>query len=181
MIDSLGIYNKANNLVKTFETRDTLKIAKAIGIDVVPVDCFDDLLGMYTFKWKHRVMFINDRMDEYLTQMVVGHEMGHDIYHRELAKGDGLKEFELFRMQSPTEYEANAFAAHTLLSTKECLEYAREGYDVVQIAKMMNSEINLMLIKMQELIRLGYNLRLPMEPQSDFFKNIRAESKDEEW
>jgi Zn-dependent peptidase ImmA (M78 family) len=181
MVDSIGIYKRANSIVQTYGTRDTLKLAKAIGIDVVPVSCFEDLLGMYACKWKHRVMFINDRMDEYLTQMVVGHEMGHDIYHRELAKGDGLKEFELFRMQSHTEYEANAFAAHTLLSTKECLEYAREGYDVVQIAKMMNSEINLMLIKMQELIRLGYNLRLPIEPQSDFFKNIRAESKDEEW
>ena len=86
-----------------------------------------------------------------------------------------MREFELFRMQSSTEYEANAFAAHLLIDTDECLEYAREGYDVVQIARMMNSEINLMLIKLQELNRLGYNLRLPMEPRSDFFKKIRAD------
>ena len=84
-----------------------------------------------------------------------------------------MREFELFRMQSSTEYEANAFAAHLLIDTDECLEYAREGYDVVQIARMMNSEINLMLIKLQELIRLGYNLRLPMEPRNDFFKKIK--------
>ena len=175
MIDSVGIYKKANNLVQKHGTRNTLILAKESGIDVVPVDCFDDLLGMYSCRWKHRVMFLNARMDEYLTLMVAGHELGHDIYHRELAKGEGLREFELFRMQSTTEYEANAFAAHTLIDTKECLEYARDGYDIVQISKMMNSEINLMLIKLQELIRLGYNLRLPMQPQSDFFKNIRAD------
>ncbi len=174
MIDSVGIYKKANSLVQLHGTRDTLKLAKVTGIDVVSVDCFNDLLGMYAYRWKHRVMFLNNRMDEYLTQMVAGHEMGHDIYHRELAKGQGLQEFELFRMQSRTEYEANAFASHVLIDTDECLELARNGYDVVSIAKCMNSEINLMLIKLQELNRLGYNLRLPIQPQSDFFKNIHA-------
>ena len=119
-------------------------------------------------------MLLNNRMDEYLTQMVAGHELGHDIYHRDLAKGKGLQEFELFRMHNTTEYVANAFAAHVLIDTEECLEYARNGYDVVQMAQAMNSEINLMLIKLQELIRLGYPLQLPVEPRSDFFKNIHA-------
>ena len=175
MIDSEGIYKKANSLVQFHGTRNPIMISKASGIDVVPVDDFKDLLGMYVYRWKHRVIFLNNRMDPYLTKMVCSHELGHDIYHRPLAKEGGMREFELFRMQSSTEYEANAFAAHLLIDTDECLEYAREGYDVVQIARMMNSEINLMLIKLQELNRLGYNLRLPMEPRSDFFKKIRAD------
>lgn len=119
-------------------------------------------------------MFLNSRMDEYLAKMVAGHELGHDVYHRELAKGEGMKEFELFRMQSATEYEANAFSAHLLIDTDECMEYVRNGYDVVQLAREMNSEINLMLIKLQEMQRLGYRIRVPLEPKSDFFKNIRA-------
>ena len=119
-------------------------------------------------------MFLNDRMDEYLTQMVAGHELGHDMFHRNLAKGEGLREFELFRMTNTTEYEANAFCAHILIDSNECYAYARNGCDVVTIAKLMNSEINLMLIKLQEMIHLGYDLRLPMEPRSDFFKSIRA-------
>ena len=135
MIDSVGIYRKANSLVQLHGTRDTIKLAEASGVEVVPVDCFNNLLGMYVYRWKHRAMFLNNRMDEYLTLMVAGHELGHDIYHRELAKGDGMKEFELFRMQSSTEYEANAFAAHVLIDTDECLEYAREGYDVVQLPR----------------------------------------------
>ena len=174
MIDSVGIYKKANKLVELHETRDTIKLAKASGVEVIPVDCFNNLLGMYVYRWKHRAMFLNDRMDEYLTLMVAGHDLGHDVYHRELAKGEGMREFELFRMQSSTEYEANAFAAHLLIDTNECLEYARNGYDVVQIARAMNSEINLMLIKLQEMSRLGYNIRVPFEPKSDFFKNIKA-------
>lgn len=174
MIDSVGIYKKANSLVQMHGTRNTIKLAQASGVEVIQVDYFNDLLGMYVYRWKHRAMFLNDRMDEYLMQMVAGHELGHDAYHRELAKGEGMKEFELFRMQSSTEYEANAFAAHLLIDTDECLDYVRNGYDVVQIAKAMNSEINLMLIKLQELNRLGYHLRIPFEPRSDFFKNIKA-------
>ncbi len=174
MIDSVGIYKKANSLVQMHGTRNTIKLAQASGVEVIQVDYFNDLLGMYVYRWKHRAMFLNDRMDEYLMQMVAGHELGHDAYHRELAKGEGMKEFELFRMQSSTEYEANAFAAHLLIDTDDCLDYVRNGYDVVQIAKAMNSEINLMLIKLQELNRLGYHLRIPFEPRSDFFKNIKA-------
>ena len=175
MIDSEGIYKKANSLVQFHGTRDPIMISRASGIDVIPVDYFNDLLGMYVYRWKHRVIFLNDRMDTYLAKMVCGHELGHDIYHRPLAKEGGMREFELFRMKNSAESEANAFAAHLLIDTGECLEYAREGYDVVQIASLMNSEINLMLIKLQELIRLGYNLRLPMEPRNDFFRKIRAD------
>lgn len=174
LIDSKGIYKKANDLVQLHGTRDTLILARDCGVDVVPVSDFGALLGMYIYKWRHRAMFLNDRMDEYLTQMVAGHELAHDMLHRDLAKGEGLREFELFRMTNLTEYEANAFCSHVLIDSDICFEYARNGYDVVSIAKMMNSEINLMLIKLQEMIRLSYDLRLPMEPRSDFFKNIRA-------
>lgn len=178
MIDSAGIYRRANELVQSCGTRDTLALARLSGVDVVETANFRELLGMYVYRWKHRVIFLNSRMDEYLTQMVAGHELGHDAYHRDLAKGEGFREFELFRMKSAVEYEANAFAAHILIDTDECLEYARNGCDVTQIARSMYSEINLMLIKLQELSRLGFDLRLPMQPKGDFFKNIRTEDCD---
>lgn len=174
MIDSKGIYRKANKIVQHYGIRDTLCLARECGVDVVLVDDFVNLLGMYINKWRHRAMFLNSRMDAYLMQMVAGHELAHDTLHRDIAKGEGLREFELFRMTNIIEYEANAFAAHTLLDTDEVYALAKNGNDVVYIAQMMNSEINLMLIKLQEMGRLGYDLRLPMEPRSDFFKNIRA-------
>jgi Zn-dependent peptidase ImmA (M78 family) len=174
LIDSNTIYKKANQFVQAHGTRNTLILAESSGIDIVYTENFTTLLGMYINRWKHRAMFLNSKMDEYLTQMVAGHEMGHDVFHRNVAKGSGFQEFELFRMTNQTEYEANAFAAHILIDTDECMDYARNGYNVVQIAKSMNTEINLMLIKLQELNRLGYDLRLPMEPRSDFLKNIRA-------
>ena len=108
--------------------------------------------------------------------MVIAHELGHDSEHRELAKKstDGLKEFTLFQMKDNTEYEANAFASHILLDNDEVYQLAHEGYDVVQIAKLMNSDINLMLIKLQEMNKLGYNFNVPMNPDSRFFRKIHT-------
>ena len=84
-----------------------------------------------------------------------------------------MQEFILFHMKNTTEYEANAFASHLLLDNEEVYELAREGYDVVQIAQAMNSHINLVLIKLQEMNKLGYDLRVPVEPDGRFLRKIR--------
>lgn len=173
-MDSTAIYQKATSLVRLAGTRDAEKIAKEVGIWIYDVPSFTDLLGMYTFRWNHRLIFLNSRMGHYLRQMVIAHELGHDSEHREKAKAstDGLKEFTLFQMKDTTEYEANAFASHILLDNEEVYELARAGYDVVQIAQQMGSDINLMLIKLQEMNKLGYDFNVPYDPDSRFFRKI---------
>ena len=97
----------------------------------------------------------------------------HDQLHRELAK-TGLQEFELFRMSSRTEYEANAFAAHLLLDNDEVYRLVRAGEDMETISKRLRCNINLMLIKMREMVALGYDLRLTDTADRQFFKKVRA-------
>lgn len=172
MIDSFGIYKKANSIVNHTGTRDALKIASEIGIKIYYGD-YQDLLGMYTYRWKQRIILLNNNLDDYLRQMVLGHEIGHDIYHRDLAE-TGLKEFTLFNMKNDTEYVANAFAAHLLLDNDRVLKLAMDGYDIVQIASILNSNINLLLIKMQEMNKMGYNFSVPSHPESNFLKNIKT-------
>lgn len=50
LIRSEEIYKKANRIVKTCGTRDTLKIARELGIYVHFIDEFNELLGMYTYR-----------------------------------------------------------------------------------------------------------------------------------
>ena len=173
-MDSKAIYQKANTLVRQTGTSDAEKIAKEIGIWIYDEPSFDTLLGMYTFRWNHRLIFLNPRMEYCLRQMVIAHELGHDSEHRERAKAsaDGLKEFTLFQMKDTTEYEANAFASHILLDNEEVYDLARSGYDVVQISQQMGSDINLMLIKLQEMNKLGYDFNIPYDPDSRFFRKI---------
>ncbi|MBQ2664664.1 MAG: ImmA/IrrE family metallo-endopeptidase [Alphaproteobacteria bacterium] len=174
MIDSQGIYSIANNLIQSYGTQNPMEIASSSGIYVASVDYFKHLLGLYICRMDLRSIFLNNRMDPYLTRIVAAHELGHDLLHRDIAVIDGLQDFDLFRINNAIEYEANAFAAHLLIDTDECIEYARNGYDVVTIAKCMETEINLMLIKLQELKRLGYDLPLPMTATGDFLKKIEV-------
>lgn len=84
----------------------------------------------------------------------------------------GLQEFTLFDMRSEMEYEANAFAAHLRIDSEELLELAGRGYDVVQLSSTMEVNVNLVLIKLNELNRMGLRLDLPYVPRSDFLKNV---------
>ena len=136
----------------------------------------NDLLGMYTYRHKERHILLNSGMEHMVMQMVCGHEIGHDVFHRDLAKkGNALPEFTLFDMRSKPEYEANAFAAHLIIDNDELVEYMQEGYDVVQLSAMMGTNINLMLIKLNEMNRMGWGLNLPYVPHADFLKQIKPE------
>ena len=73
-------------------------------------------------------------------------------------------------MKDTTEYEANAFAAHLLIENDTIYSLSREKYDVAQIAKMLNLNINLVLIKLQELNKLGYDYKVPCEADSLFLR-----------
>ena len=166
MIDSFYIYSKATEMVKQTGTRNPMKIASEIGVMLRYSEELDKLLGLYTYRWKHRIILLNDKMEEIMARMVCAHELGHDALHRDIAKGDGLKEFVLFNMKDTTEYEANAFATHLIIDDDDIYSMSKDKYDVVQIAKMLNVNINLVLIKLQELNKLGYDFRVPCEAEN---------------
>ncbi|MDD6696897.1 MAG: ImmA/IrrE family metallo-endopeptidase [Veillonellaceae bacterium] len=166
-------YELAQEARKLSERCDPLEIAEGLGIHVLFEDDYKDLLGMYYANWGNRFIFLNNRLDDIWMPMVLAHEIGHDQLHRDLAR-QTLQEFNLFQMQSRTEYEANAFAAHLLLENDEVYDRLREGCDVPTLAKEMNVNINLMLIKLQEMAALGYDLRVSDCGDSHFFKNIHT-------
>ncbi|WP_312652458.1 ImmA/IrrE family metallo-endopeptidase [Aminipila sp.] len=172
MIDSFGIYRKAEQLVQKSATNNVLQIASDLGVKLYYGN-YDNLLGMYTCKWKHRMIFLNNNLEDHMLQMVLAHEIGHDIFHKDLAS-EGLKEFALFNLKNITEYEANAFAAHILLKNEEVLNFVRDGYDVAQIASTLNSNINLLLIKMQEMNKMGFDFNVPYRPCINFFRDVSA-------
>lgn len=177
-IRSEEIYRKANQIVQKSGKRDALQIARNSGIYLHFVEEFKNLLGMYTYQQKERHILLNANMDEILMNMVCAHEIGHDTLHREKAKGKSvLSEFVLFDMHTAVEYEANAFAAHVLIDDEELFFYLQQGYDVAQLSAVMNTNINLMLVKLNELNRMGRKYHLPYVPNADFLKNLKAEGR----
>ena len=154
MIDSFYIYSKATEMVKQTGTRNPMKIASEIGVMLRYSEELDKLLGLYTYRWKHRIILLNDKMEEIMA-------------------------FVLFNMKDTTEYEANAFAAHLIIDDDDIYSMSKEKYDVVQMAKMLNVNINLVLIKLQELNKLGYDFRVPCEADSFFFRKPKTLTSNE--
>ena len=104
------------------------------------------------------------------------HDLGIDIFPRVRANPhDSLPEFVLFDMRTKHEYEANAFAAHLMIDDDQLIDYMRQGYDVVKLSSLMGTNINLLLVKLNEMNRMGWRLNIPYMPHSDFLKNVRPE------
>ncbi len=121
-IQTLEIVQTANRLVDTLGTRDPHRIARELGIEVVPVD-FKRQRGAYKVLMRNRFIFIKNDLHPVMECIVMLHEIGHDVLHRkEAVKAGGFKEFNIFNMQeSRMEYEANVFASDSSISI--CLRW----------------------------------------------------------
>lgn len=67
------------------------------------------------------------------------------------------------------EYKANIFAAQASLPDETILEYIQRGYDIQQIARSMDSDINFIALKVDTLISQGSPLRR-QEHKNDFLE-----------
>lgn len=169
-VETSKIVEKANQIYKRCNSRDPYAIADDLGIKII--ECpFNSQRGAYKVIKRNRFIFIKEDLDQVMKNIVLLHEIGHDILHRsEATRIGGLQEFEIFNMRNNRmEYEANIFASQLGLDDDEFLKYCEYGYDVQQIAAAMNSDINLIALKADTLISQGYRLRR-QEHRNDFLK-----------
>lgn len=162
------IHKEAKRLVRLCGTRDPFQIANELGIHVIYDNKFTALKGMYKVIQRSRFIFINGNLNRRDRRTVCAHELGHDRFHRQFAKTNALQEFMLYDMRSRPEYEANIFASELLIDSDDIFSMLDYEYDIYQIAEKLNEDMNLVLIKIDELRKQGYDVRAPYRPQSDF-------------
>lgn len=164
---SNDIIKKAKRVVQETGSRDPEEIAAQRGIIVISA-AFSTQKGVYKVIERNRFIFIKEDLEPQMQKIVMLHEIGHDVLHRKEA--NIFREFNIFDMGSNRlEYEANSFAAEIALPDEEILNYIYQGYDVGMVAKAMESDINLVAIKVANFNRRGYSFR-PQESRSDFLK-----------
>lgn len=172
MNNSDYIYRKAMDTMQKHGDFDPAKVARSMGIQFVHID-LEETLGMYTIIVRKKWIFVNSNLNEELYRMTGFHEIGHAALHNDIAKKvNRFQEFQLFDMTNETEYEANAFASHILVPTDDLLENIRNGYTISQLAAMYNVNINLLLIKFQELRQMGHDFKLPDTPDVKFLGKV---------
>lgn len=169
-------FSMPRRLIRRFNTRDPFEIADELSITVLIRSDFVRQKGAFAVVGNNSFIFINDNLSEYMQRLVCAHELGHALLHRRLGTvPGGMIEFEIFDIKDETEYDANVFAANLLIDEEEILEMAREGYDVVKIAKELNLNVNILLVKLNEMNKNGYDLRVPYEPSRKFLGHIDDE------
>lgn len=166
-------FSYPRRLIRKYGTRDPFTIAEEEGVNLLFRNDFKRQKGAFMILERNSFIFINAKLSDEMQKLVCAHELGHALLHRELGKQDGgLLEFEIFDIRSQCEYDANVFSATLLLDDQEVLEASRDGYDIVQVAKMMDTNVNLLLLKMTEMNKQGYKFRVPYAPPRAFLGTI---------
>jgi len=164
------IHKEARRIVRMCGTRDPFDIARQLGIHLTFDNDFTDLKGMYMIIKRSRFIVLNGNLKTRIQKLVCSHEIGHDRFHKYLAKSKALQEFMLYDMQSRAEYEANIFAADLMIDDDEILSLIYDEYDICQIAGELQVDINLVLIKVDELRKRGHEIRAQDRPYADFLR-----------
>ena len=143
-----------SKLISRYGTRDPFRICREKGIEVMFRDDFTGQKGAFSLMLNVPFIFINNNLSDEMKRIVCAHELGHAMLHRKLCrqkKNQTIYEYEIFDIRNSTEYEANIFAANLLIDEREMNEYMSYGYDIVQTARAMNLNVNLLLIKLHEM------------------------------
>jgi len=152
IIHSEHAIKKAEEILDRFGTRDPSCIADELGIFVFPRK-FKNQNAAYTVIEHNRYIFIKEDLDPVTYNLILLHEIGHDVLHRKeaIVRG-GFHEKNPFDLSScRMEYEANLFAAHISVPDDELKECVERGYTIEQIARILQSDPYLVRLKMRYL------------------------------
>lgn len=164
------IHESAQKLLKRCDSRNPFTIAKELGVHVIWRNDFTKLKGMYKVILRNRFIFINGNLDEFEQRVICAHELGHDTLHRDLAWKAALFETTLYDVKNRVEYEANAFATEILIDDDEVVGLVEDGLDESGIASSLGVSVDLLLIKMGEMNRRGYDFKLSRVGRGDFLR-----------
>lgn len=170
------IYLDTQSLIKNHKTRDPRTILEGRGVFLIPFTSPTKLLGMYKIIKRNRFVFYNPFVDDRIIDMVLAHELGHDLYHKDEVK-NGAAEYELFDIRTDMEIEANIFAAHLLLDEDKLFDDIRYGYTYNELASLYNVNVNLMVFKLNEMHRMGMPI-MKNEANPKFFTGFDGKDND---
>ncbi len=161
------IIDKCEEILSEFGGSDIFETAENSGVKVWFRE-LGSLKGFYVYVNSSRYIVINENLDEITAAVVCAHELGHDMFHRELSEG-GIRENTLFLENNKTEREANLFAAEILISDSEILDAISDYNNLRALAAELRMPAELIDFKLELLNYKGYNFNCG-GADSDFLK-----------
>lgn len=114
---------------RKFGTSNPFEMAKLLNIEVL-FDNFNKCSGCYLFLKNHRCIFINQNLEGREKMLVMAHELGHAILHKD--QNCYFIRNKTYLLCSRIEREANLFAVNLLISDDELKEC--ESYSIDQLS-----------------------------------------------
>lgn len=172
------IYKKVQKLVKKHNTRDPEELADFLEVKIKNMADTKSLLGVYSVISNQAYIFIPKNIG-YLKKTVIAHELGHHELHKDLVEeGVAFHESRIFSPITPTELEANIFAAHFLIPDKAIYQLIEKAEDDRELAGLLEVDLNLLHLKISEMAKMKL---LPMaeyqtdRPDSTFLKDYEPD------
>ena len=167
----------AARLAKTrYATRDPYTLCRAMDILLLFESMGKGPGCCKGFIFKHsRVSCItlNSDLPEELQRIVLAHELGHYILHKEKIGIRPYHDVELFDETSTEEYQANVFAAEFLMSDAAVLEYINEDISFFGVARALSVPPELLDFKWRLMKRDGFVFAdSPITATGDFMKSL---------
>ncbi|KMT22973.1 ImmA/IrrE family metallo-endopeptidase [Clostridium cylindrosporum] len=143
----MDIHRIVKRLIKRYETRNPLTIAKELGIYIEYKNYTDDTKGYFINLLRNKFIVVNSNLNEHDQQIVLAHELGHAILHS--SRGTCMiREYTLFP-RGIHENEANKFAAELLIDETTI---SKE-----QLAEMSIDQLSCFFCTPQELISYKFD------------------------
>lgn len=169
---SQWIHHQVESWIQEAGSRDPFIIAEQRGIYL----SFRDLGKIKGFFWQvleEQHIVLNQNLSEEGARLVCAHELGHAALHAEWAQNQPFAELQLYSAQgSRAEFEANLFAADLLLEDGIVLDQIHEETHLNQLATALECPAELVLFKLKQFQRRGYDIPLPGTLDSQCFRHL---------
>lgn len=110
----------AKRLVRKYHTSDPFELCSILGIEILYSD-LGSIRGVYQYKYRKKMIHINNCLDTNLQRQVCAHELGHAILHKKT--NTFFLDVYTFYPVNKVEIEADTFAAELLLDDISPIEY----------------------------------------------------------
>lgn len=133
----------ANYYKRKFGTSNPFEIAEFLNIEVL-FDNFDKCSGCYLFLKNHRCILINRNLEGQEKMLVMAHELGHAILHKN--QNCYFIRNKTYLLCSRIEREANLFAVNLLISDDDVKEY--ESCSIDQLSMVFGLDRKLIELRL---------------------------------
>lgn len=169
------IVNAVYRLQKKYDETDPFRLAKAMKVQIRlrSMGSYDGCCkGFFVVSRRIKHITINSDLSDLLQRVVMAHELGHCVLHKDYAFSAPFHEANMFAYTDSKEYEANIFAAELLLPDDKVLQLLNIGEPFFEAAKELYVPYELLDFKIRILKKKGYQVEAPIMSQGDFLKNV---------